>query len=99
MGQDLGSTEAGGPMATALAAVRNWTNDAVSPLNPVLDETSRAEYGFAVRARLLAVYGVPAPARLDRVIAEAAVIRMPAEQCVAFIGDAFNLSPLPERRY
>ena len=64
-----------------------------------LDEMERAAYGSVVRAALMTIYGVPAPARLDRVIAEAAVVRMPVERCVASIGEAFDLQPLPERRY
>lgn len=66
---------------------------------PCLDELERAAYGSVVRTALMTIYGVPAPARLDRVIAEAAVVRMPADRCVAFIGEAFDLQPLPERRY
>ena len=64
-----------------------------------LDEVERAAYRSAVRTALMTTYGVPATARLDRVIAEAAVLRMPTERCVAFIGEAFDLQPLPERRY
>ena len=64
-----------------------------------LDEAERAAYRSVVRTALMTTYGVPAPARLDRVIAEAALLRMPTERCVAFIGEAFDLHPLPERRY
>ncbi|WP_313552975.1 hypothetical protein [Brevundimonas sp.] len=63
------------------------------------DEASRDAYGGAVRAGLLSGYGVLAPARLDRVIAEAAVARLSAERCIEVIAEHFDLRRLPERRY
>jgi hypothetical protein len=66
---------------------------------PSLDEAGREAYGGEVRAGLLSGYGVPAPARLDRVIAEAAVAKLPAARCVEVIAEAFDLRLLPERRY
>ncbi|WP_313443807.1 hypothetical protein [Brevundimonas sp.] len=44
------------------------------------------------------VYGVQLPRRLGRVVEEAAVLRLTPEECVAAIGEAFKLRPLPVRR-
>lgn len=62
------------------------------------DEQGRAAFGGVVRAQMMAVYGVQLPLRLERVVDEAAVLRLAPEDCVAAIGEAFSLRPLPVRR-
>lgn len=97
MSEDLGPRGLDRRMAAALAVVRREGTASVDRSD--WDEAARDAYGGEVRAGLLSGYGVPAPARLDRVIAVAAVARLPAARCVEVIAEAFDLHPLPERRY
>lgn len=99
MSEDIQATASDPRVEATLAAVRREEADRMSVDRMRLDEAAQADYGCVVRARLLAIYGVPVPARLNRVIAEAAVARVPAERCVEVIGEAFDLRRLPERRY
>jgi hypothetical protein len=98
MSEDIQATASDPRVEATLAAVRREGTGRMSVDRIRLDETAQADYGGVVRAGLLAVYGVPVPARLDRVIAEAAVARVPAERCIEVIGEAFDLRRLPERR-
>ncbi len=83
----------------ALIALSNLEVPDMPGTERPMDEAARAAYGGEVRHQLLEVFGVPAPAGLDRLIAEAAARALSPSRCVAFIGDVFDLRPLPERRY
>lgn len=97
MGQDTERRSAPERMEAALAAVRR-RGSAVSVCGFGPDEQGRARFGGVVRAQMMTVYGVQLPRRLDRVVDEAAVLRLTPEDCVAAIGEAFRLRPLPIRR-
>lgn len=84
----------------ALVALRNLrVADDMAGTERPMDEAARIAYGGAVRDQLREVFGVPVSAGLDRLIAEAAARALPPARCVAFIGEVFDLRPLPERRY
>lgn len=65
----------------------------VEPMN----EARQGGYLAEVRAGLLQTFGVPAPEGLDRLILAAGVCSLSPERCVAFLGDHFELEPLPPR--
>lgn len=64
-----------------------------------LTDASRTAYASEVCATLFRTYGVAAPRKLDRLIAEAWVLRRSAVECVDAIGTTFRLTPLPIRRF
>ncbi|GEM_PF-7069909 len=97
MGQDAERKSPPGRVEAALAAVRR-TGSRVGVGGCSPDEFGRAAFGGVVRAQMTTVYGVQLPRRLGRVVEEAAVLRLTPEECVAAIGEAFKLRPLPVRR-
>jgi len=79
----------------ALAALRTMGGDAVVS-DRRWTEAAQAEYAGEVQARMVEVFGVRAPTWAERLIVQAGLQAFTAERCAAFIGEVFDLRPLPD---
>jgi hypothetical protein len=79
----------------ALAALRTMRGDAVVSERR-WTEAAQAAYAGEVQARMVELFGVKAPAWAERLIVQAGLQAFTSERCAAFIGEVFDLRPLPD---